>query len=601
MAVLTGCQESSTIGPDGSIDRNENENDVMRGTGEVKKLENPYTVATMKKARDNLVEKGVLNSNAVTDEDIATTHLYIRFKPANEEEFIKLNDDSSLVLWDHPLDYEIPEGSRYALSKDFAGYLYTAVPVEQKLPDVEYEILDELVLERGLESLELAKSQVSSYYPLLEKEALEMTGNLKTEPGLKKTMGKWRPTGSVKVYDDVLGEYVPVVSVNVRVRNWFRWWNGYTDINGNFRSSTRYWGDVAYSLRWQYIDNKFDIRSGTVGQAYYNGPNQKRSAWNLRIGKGGMSWTYAHIYRAGSYYIGQEPFGLNNTPFKRVSIMAINGRTPSDKSGYYIGFNENIKIWRKWSSGSLINSKDIFTITTHELGHAHHDEIYEGGSFVTNVDSYVKESWASAVSYYLTSSVYNIPISYSSSWYTRQAWKAGSGNYYTPIMIDLIDNHDQSSRSSSYLKDDISGYTLKQCQDIIKKGNCKNLTKFMNYIWNLPLPSGVTKAKLYDYLAQYGFKKPYAILFEHDYYRGDQLRIFENVDNLVYERMASGWSWNDQITSIKLVNGASLKVYEHDYFRGAEKSFSSSVGNLFYEKMPDGTRWNDQITSIVFN
>jgi hypothetical protein len=92
-------------------------------------------------------------------------------------------------------------------------------------------------------------------------------------------MGTWRPSGNIQVSDNVLGRNVPIVSVNVRTRNWFKWWDGYTDGNGNFQCPKDYYGDLSYSLRWQYPNNRFDIRDGKVGQAFYNGPSQSRSAW----------------------------------------------------------------------------------------------------------------------------------------------------------------------------------------------------------------------------------------------------------------------------------------------------------------------------------
>lgn len=41
--------------------------------------------------------------------EITTTHLYIRFKPKDEEELTLLQKDTTLLLFDHPLDYEITE------------------------------------------------------------------------------------------------------------------------------------------------------------------------------------------------------------------------------------------------------------------------------------------------------------------------------------------------------------------------------------------------------------------------------------------------------------------------------------------------------------
>lgn len=313
-------------------------------------------------------------------------------------------------------------------------------------------------------------------------------------------MGTWRPSGNIQVSDNVLGRNVPIVSVNVRTRNWFKWWDWYTDGNGNFQCPKDYYGDLSYSLRWQYPNNRFDIRDGKVGQAFYNGPSQSRSAWNLVISSG-LSWFWASIFKAGSFYVGQEPFGLRDKPFDLISIQAMDENGPGDKSAYYKGTNENIRIWRNWSDGSRLTSQELFVITAHELGHAHHDEIYDG-SFVLNVESKVKEPWACAMGYYMTSSVYNLPINTSLNWYTRQRWSIGDDEY-SPLMIDMVDTYNQRIDNSNDLHDFISGYTLPQIETIIAKGGCKKITDFANEIRALPLPSGITNTILNDYFNQY--------------------------------------------------------------------------------------------------
>ncbi|NLD26225.1 MAG: hypothetical protein GX661_02570 [Acholeplasmataceae bacterium] len=507
---LAGCQQAS-VNPIGQTDNTSNSPDqLVLG----KKLENPYSVSSMIRARDSLVAQGVLSKSAVTDADLVATHYYIRFKPQNDTQLDELNKDSSLVLWDYPLDYEILEGGTVYRDPEIPAnepnYQYTAIEVGQLLPSVEYEILEELILEPEPESLFLEKKSVSNYYSILEQEALRITDNLsKNGQCLEKRMGKWRPTGNIQVFDDILGRNVPVVSVNVRTRNWFRWWDGYTDINGNFSCSKKYYGDLAYSLRWQYPNNRFDIRSGLTGQAFFNGPNQKRGAWNLVISSG-MSWVYAHIFRAGSFYLGQEPFGLNNRPFDLISIQALNENSPSDKDAQYKGSNENIRIWKNRNDGTKNTAVDLFSNTAHELGHAHHDEIYDG-SYVANVDDRkLKESWAVAIEYYMTSTVYG-----ANSWdritgspfdVARQTWSSScSFPNYTPIMVDLIDTHNQrvTRGVSTYLNDPVSGYTLKQFETIIAKKDCKKLSNFIGEIKKLPLPSGISATTRDNYLNQF--------------------------------------------------------------------------------------------------
>ncbi|MCZ8216335.1 MAG: hypothetical protein O9262_08865, partial [Cyclobacteriaceae bacterium] len=109
-----------------------------------KKLDNPYSVENMQKAWKNLQ---ATNSNARTsDVEITTTHYYLRFKPKNEGELSLLKLDTTLIIYDYPLDYEITElGNFYhdpSIPIDQPTYKYCAVTIDKQLPlGVEYELL----------------------------------------------------------------------------------------------------------------------------------------------------------------------------------------------------------------------------------------------------------------------------------------------------------------------------------------------------------------------------------------------------------------------------------------------------------------------------
>ena len=55
-----------------------------------------------------------------------------------------------------------------------------------------------------------------------------------------------------------------------------------------------------------------------------------------------------------------------------------------------------------------------------------------------------------------------------------QDWNLSTANtkryYYTPVFIDLIDNHNQGNNNSTCPNDNISGYTIKLIQDSILPG-----------------------------------------------------------------------------------------------------------------------------------
>jgi len=117
-----------------------------------KKLENPYSVANMKRAYAELKKEYAEKNggDSLEDINIYTTNLYVRFLPANIDEYDTLVSDTTLELFDHPLDYEISgEGSYYHdpdLPADQITWQYCAPKVDHELPDIEREIIEELYL-----------------------------------------------------------------------------------------------------------------------------------------------------------------------------------------------------------------------------------------------------------------------------------------------------------------------------------------------------------------------------------------------------------------------------------------------------------------------
>jgi hypothetical protein len=115
------------------------------------KLENPYSVKNMKKALENLKKSNQSAKLAADDFEITTTHLYAEFKPKNEDELNALKADSTIVLYDHPLDYEIEVNGDYyrdpTTPTDQPTPQYCALKIGQQLPDgVEKITLEELFI-----------------------------------------------------------------------------------------------------------------------------------------------------------------------------------------------------------------------------------------------------------------------------------------------------------------------------------------------------------------------------------------------------------------------------------------------------------------------
>lgn len=469
-----------------------------------KSLENPYSIDNMQIALDNL------RSNAKTtfdDVDVTTTHLYVKFKPSNEDELAKLTSDSTLVLYDYPLDQEIDESGDYyhdpEIPQDQPTYQYCAVLADKQLPNkVDYEILAELFIpdEDKVDGSNKNSNESQAIEALVE-EALRITNNLEDSTNKNNNAaennrrGKWRPAGVIKVYDHETRSYVGVHGAQVRARRWFTTHKGYTDLTGKYSCNGRFKRKANYSIKWERYD--FSVRSGTFGQAWYNGP-KKKGNWNVNLGKSTSSVVndaqqyYALIHQgAHDYYYGNR-FELTSPPkngfFKRQ--LKIAGRQKKGKSSYaklrailYFGADVSIQRW-------TLPSDEVYGMTIHELGHASHRVVDKNSYislvlnafnfFVSNSNKYEEriliETWSTAVEIVFTLHRYRNRFglknyNYLLHNYQQKPIKVDKdyGPAYTSAGYDMIDNVNQrSAYGNAYPQDRVSGYTIKQLETALK-------------------------------------------------------------------------------------------------------------------------------------
>ncbi len=447
-----------------------------------KKLENPYTVENMRKAYQTLSVNSQLKSATVTESEIDVTHLYVRFLPKTDEEYALLLNDTTLQLFDYPLDYEIEEGGTYYLDPELPdskySWKYCAVEKDYNLPNIEYEIIEELFLPESMEDeTSLKSSETWSFWDDLEIEALKITGNLdeSESSNLKSTMGrkKWKPSGKIQMFDNTpsVNRLVPLRGVKARAYSWFTTKEALTGTDGTFLINHNFKGHVNYSIKWER--NDFEIRSKNFGQAYYNGPRWKEKAWNLDI-ESGLSRMYAIIHRAAHRYYYEDHAGLR-TPPKRNQML---GRlTIGAYDWEQVDPNGNINPFRRWTTWPEIKifkpsrtCEELFSTTTHELAHASHWELDRNNDF-TFCDLVVCESWARGVQWVITRLEYpSHTVSY------------GRLNY-TGVVEDMIDGFGTTNSWSwwDYSKDEwgspsihksysdqVSGYTIRQIEDALK-------------------------------------------------------------------------------------------------------------------------------------
>lgn len=483
----------------------------------IQKLENPYSVTNMKKAYQILKKEGKIN----TTMDIVATHLYVRFLPKDTAEVQKLYNDTTLKLFQYPLDCELTEGTTYedpTLVGTNLRWLYTRVPVGYSSPISDYEVLDELYLptpeyytkNAGIAPPQLSQSFIYNWNKLEEK-SLELTGNLE-ESNNRMQKSPWYPQALIRVYDDNLEKYIPVPGALVVAQWWFNWQYAVTDVNGLAKFSQKR-RRVNWSIEWKA--RYWEIRDGLFWLAVYRG-GPSSSNWYLNINDP-YSKAYAHVQRACFTMFYGDNLGATDrnknwhfeSPKKiKISVHNISG---GGTAGVNYGHNwfifAQIAIYMKNSNNNLVSSQDIYATTIHELAHSFHiremDVDLLSYAFVKPI---IYESWASAVECLITHAEYQKLSGNRLETYelNRQWWSIPIKNngekisIYTPIFIDLVDNYNQNkyynSRNREYPNDDVDEYTLSELRNILRI--TFNISDLKKQVKNIKKNQGTTSVDL---------------------------------------------------------------------------------------------------------
>lgn len=445
-----GCQkdfENETIGPN----LNQNANSVLG-----KKLINPYLVTNMQKALNNLLGK-----SKGSNDTIIATHLYLKFIPLNDEELDRL--DSLNYISEYPLDYEVVEGeSSYRdpeVPENQPTFQYTSVKIGDPLPNVSYEIIEELYIPEE-DSNYSGKGNVN--VDALVTEALRITDNLKSNE-LNNIKSSWRPSGTIRVYDNIgrrdsignfLGNMIPLRGVKVEVRRWFTVHTGITNENGYYSCDGTFSRPANYKIVWERAD--YNIREGNWGQAIYNGPKQS-SEWNLNIGSStdtNKSMRYASIHRAAYRYHYEDIGGMRRPSVPHKINICYYDWNGTGTNWANIPFFPNIAIYGKWE-GVYKSTDIIFSTTIHELGHASHISLMNGLVQYAQVSPIIYESWASCIEWFITKIEYRYLGNLDYNKGNMQSWNSSQSHVYTPLFIDIFDNVNQFNDNSNRPNDRI--------------------------------------------------------------------------------------------------------------------------------------------------
>ena len=215
------------------------------------RLENPYKTENIEKALNSLYPTKAGNVN------LNTTDLYVRFLPESQEEYDALLA-KDLLLFDHPLDYEIKvEGDWYHdpdIPQGEITWQYAVVPVGFEFPDVEYEIIDECYISENDPS---TKSDTGIDWSDVERHAYMMTGNENMLAPQGRAADSDRPKGRITIIDKHYngGKAIGVSGVNVSCNSFVKTDDTYTDKDGYYEMSKKFSADLTYKLVFKNKEN----------------------------------------------------------------------------------------------------------------------------------------------------------------------------------------------------------------------------------------------------------------------------------------------------------------------------------------------------------
>ncbi len=438
------------------------------------KEESPLLLRNMQRAVDSLSARSGLKSTIV----LKPTHYYVRFLPEDSAAYERVIKDTSLFVTSYPLDYEVSEGETYhdpSVPEDKITWQYTVVPVDYDLSsiNVHYEKLEDLYIQNedldseenvAVDGIQL-KSGTSMSHKITWKQLVNESIS-QTTGETNSLKSKWTPQATIRAYDDIVGGFIPLQGVKVRIR-YFAFLHAYhyTDAYGHVSFSKKR-TKVEYSIEWER--DKWDIRDNHV-QAYYNGPH-KKSSWDLYIG----TWTpkslhYSAIHRALYKYYYGNCLGLTR-PSRSLKIAYREGYGDANGETFCFlvrnlnGLVHSINIYGKGSKSHGVRSvSEVLSTTLHELAHASHMCRINTIKYENHVRKYIRESYASLVQWQLTIDLYKNYVDKTQleaidELYGKQNWPNNSKNY-TPLFIDMLDSCNQSKKGE-LINEDIYGYNL---------------------------------------------------------------------------------------------------------------------------------------------
>lgn len=244
----------------------------------------PYKFENMYAAFNSLESNGYICPFA----NLMPTGTYIRVLSQSDDDYDNLKNDTTINWSMFPLDREILQTGYYywdnSLSDSSYDWMYAVLPINYTVPD--NFIIDTLYYVFIPEDFQFY-NEYKTYLDSLENESYRICGALKyefSESSFKDDLrgnNKWTPSATIRVWDDVAQQNVPLEGVKVCVKRGTKSTWSITDANGYCSFDKKFKYQVDYWIEWERhfwkIVNYNDKMTSLIG------PRQKRT-WVKDIG-----------------------------------------------------------------------------------------------------------------------------------------------------------------------------------------------------------------------------------------------------------------------------------------------------------------------------
>ncbi|MBO4742429.1 MAG: hypothetical protein J5533_02230 [Bacteroidales bacterium] len=444
--------------------------------------------------------------------NLSPTHYALKIYPKNQKEIQEIESNNNIKVsfspfhyrkiqtepidkikqTDYDTKYILKEQSKYKEEQEIYDIdgnlidteinampiLYVVWPTTHKLPNnYDYEIEYEVFIPKDSPCHNIE----SEFLDLLERKCIEKALNL--TDSLQNNIRN-ECYGYVYQYDNWINDNLPVAGLKLRFELGSNITDITTDETGYFYVNTSPYATataIYEETRWKITTSS---SNSPITNVLNNIPGNWHNGDTLLLNDKITTLELALHYH---FYSSPIPMIYQTSGIRIKIITEYAGHSGEFHPGLLS--NSIIDIYLGiYSGGSL------FAVITHELGHYTHYLALNGFFNFETTHRLIKESYANYVGWYITRTYYKNKkpsISYTLldnylSGRTCQSWEkteTGSTSYYSPLFVDLIDNHNQYNENPLYNNDIISNVPHEMLFELIHKKTWKKIKQEMsNYI-----------------------------------------------------------------------------------------------------------------------